>query len=105
MTSTWICVASPNFMIAPLPKRRSICCKARSIAFSRSVETTGVAELLRSVVDLSFLLISIAYYRVKGIDRVVAIPLFTALHSSFLMVRNNKQVHSYLLHCFPGSLV
>src|ERR1700686_1345334 len=85
-------VASPNFMIAPLPKRRSICCKARSIAFSRSLSATGTEELLRSDVGLSFLLIGIVDYRMLGTVRIVAIPLHHSCIPPSLIAENYKRV-------------
>src|SRR5947208_5337569 len=97
-----MCEASPSFMIAPLPNRRSICCNARSIALSRSDVATGPAELLRSETGFSFLFIRFTVYRVCGTDRLWLLPSRSSppLHSSFFMTRNKKQAHSQLLHFF-----
>src|SRR5947208_17172576 len=88
-------------MMAPLPKRRSICCKARSIAFSRSLLAADTAVLLRSAMDFSFLVIGML---TTGYRQGCCHPASPPLHSSFLMARNNKQAQSYLLH-FLSSLV
>src|SRR5260221_10043667 len=77
-------------MIAPLPKRRSICCSARSMAFSRSVVAAETIVPLRSAIDFSFLVIGNAYYRV--LDRGRLDRKSTRLNSSHTVI-------SYAVFC------
>src|SRR5579872_1422579 len=80
-------------MIAPFPKRRSICERASSMAFSRSVVAADTAVVLRSAIVLSFLVIGMCFHRVYGTGRILPI-LLTALHSSFFEWQEiNKRIH------------